>query len=183
LYETYRIEIFIPSIKGFLLFFSAVVFFHLKWQAMRRLITADVFASILILLFGYTAFSKLLDLSHFKDVLWQAPIIGPGAGVVAWMLPLTELLIVLLLFFPAWRYWGFLCSLVLLVVFTVYLVYMLLFSANLPCQCGGVIGAMGWKTHVGFNVVFMGVAWWGMKKEAASCKLQAASREVSRGGR
>lgn len=115
-------------------------------------------SALLILLFTYTAVSKLSDYTHFVRVLGESPLIHKGADIIGWLLPVTELVIVLLLFFPATRKAGFVFSFYLLVLFTLYLIYMLLFAADLPCSCGGVISKMSWKQHVWFNVFFICVS-------------------------
>jgi hypothetical protein len=119
---------------------------------------ATYFISILLIfLFVYTACSKLTDSKGFVAVLQKVPLIGRGAGVVAILLPLAELLIALLLLFEGSRLTGLYASLVLLFVFTVYLVFMVLVVPHLPCSCGGVIGKMSWKQHIVFNVVCIGL--------------------------
>jgi len=115
-------------------------------------------SSLLILLFTYTAVSKLSDYTHFVRVLGESPLIHNGADMIGWLLPVTELVIVLLLFFPLTKKAGFVISFFLLLLFTLYLIYMLLFAAELPCSCGGVISKMSWKQHVWFNVFFIGVS-------------------------
>jgi len=115
-------------------------------------------SALLILLFTYTAVSKLSDYTHFVRVLGESPLIHNGADMIGWLLPVTELVIVLLLFFPQARKAGFYSSLFLLLLFTLYLIYMLLFAADLPCSCGGVLSKMSWKQHVWFNVFFIGVS-------------------------
>jgi hypothetical protein len=121
-------------------------------------LNAAFFISILLIfLFAYTGSSKLLDSKGFAAVLSKIPLIGRGAGIVAILLPLAELLIALLLLFERTRLIGLYASLVLLSIFTVYLVYMVLAVPKLPCSCGGVIGTMSWKQHIVFNAVFVGV--------------------------
>ena len=115
-------------------------------------------SSLLILLFTYTAVSKLSDYTHFVRVLGESPLIHNGADMIGWLLPVAELVIVLLLFFPLTKKAGFVISFFLLLLFTLYLIYMLLFAAELPCSCGGVISKMSWKQHVWFNVFFIGVS-------------------------
>ena len=110
---------------------------------------------LLILVFAYTGSSKFLDSKAFVAVLHEVPVIGRGAGVIAILLPLTELLIALLLLFEGTRLIGLYASLVLLSFFTVYLVWMVLAVPHLPCSCGGIIGRMGWKEHIAFNAVYV----------------------------
>ena len=123
---------------------------------MKRIVTTELISSLLILLFCYTALSKLFSVAHFEAVLEQSPLISSGAALLAWQVPLTELCIVLLLFFPHTRVAGLYGSLLLLGLFTIYLVYMVLFSQHLPCSCGGVISSMSWPVHIGFNGVCIG---------------------------
>jgi hypothetical protein len=122
-----------------------------------KLNAAFIISILLIFLFAYTGSSKLLDSKGFAAVLSKIPLIGRGAGIVAILLPLAELLIVLLLLFERTRLVGLYASLVLLSIFTVYLVYMVLAVPKLPCSCGGVISTMSWKQHIVFNAVFIGL--------------------------
>jgi hypothetical protein len=130
---------------------------------MKKSQPVEIISTTLILLFVYTAISKFLSLDHFEDVLWQAPLIGNGAGVVARAVPLTELAIALLLFFPGTRLKGLYASFGLLVLFTGYLIFMILSDSTLPCQCGGVISSLSWMQHIFFNLFFIGITWWGIR--------------------
>jgi len=121
---------------------------------MRRQSIIEIISSLLILLFLYTAFSKLLDFNSFKSVLSKSPLIGGKAWLVALALPITEVLVSVLLFFPRTRLWGLYGSFGLMTIFTLYLAYMILFAANLPCSCGGVLKQMNWNQHLIFNIFF-----------------------------
>ena len=112
---------------------------------------------LLVFVFAYTASSKLIDSKAFVAVLRQVPLIGRGAGVMAILLPLAELLIALLLIFERTRLIGLYASLGMLLCFTVYLGYMILAMPQLPCSCGGVISWMSWKQHLVFNGVLIGL--------------------------
>jgi hypothetical protein len=125
---------------------------------LKRIPVTEICSSLLILLFAYTAFSKLLTYKKFRWVLNESPLIHNGAGVIVWLLPAAELLIVLLLIIPTYRSTGFKLSISLLILFTSYLIYMILFASHLPCNCGGVISSMTWKQHIFFNLFFIGIA-------------------------
>lgn len=112
-------------------------------------------SSLLILLFTYTAVSKLVGYEQFAYVLGESPLIHKGADTIAWLLPVTELLVVLLLFFKRSRTIGLFASFLLLSVFTIYLFYMIYFTDDRPCSCGGVMNMMSWKQHLLFNVGFL----------------------------
>lgn len=124
---------------------------------------AFIISIFLIFLFAYTACSKLIDSKAFATVLGSVPLIGRGAGIVAILLPLAELLIVLLLLFESTRLVGLYASLLMLCVFTIYLGYMILAVPHLPCSCGGVISRMSWRQHVVFNLFFIGLTMIGIR--------------------
>lgn len=134
---------------------------------MKRKVFLRMTCSLLIFLFGYAAFSKLLHLGKFTDVLWQTPFAGYAAPIVALAVPLTELGIVVLLLFPKTRLAGLYASLGLLLLFTAYLGYMLAFALRLPCQCGGIISQLSWKAHLILNLAFAVLAMLGIRHERA----------------
>lgn len=113
---------------------------------------------LLILLFTYSAVSKLSDYPRFVRMLGESPLIHNGADIIAWLLPVTELVIVLLLVFPVTRFIGMQGSFVLLILMTLYLCYMIWFTPQMPCNCGGVLTNMSWKQHIVFNLFFIGVS-------------------------
>lgn len=120
-------------------------------------------AAVFIFLFTYTGLSKILNHSSFEATLHQSPVIKSVSPIVAWLIPATELIISLLLFFPQTRLKGLYASLILMIGFTLYIGYMLLFTPNLPCSCGGVIQTMSWKQHLVFNIFFIllaGISIW-----------------------
>ena len=119
------------------------------------LIFADIISGILLLLFLYTSLSKLADHQTFKIVLSSSPLLKPVAGVIAWLLPVTEIAIAVILFIPVTREKGLKVSFVLLSVFTLYLAYMVIFTPALPCNCGGVLQSLTWQQHIFFNLFFI----------------------------
>lgn len=115
-------------------------------------------AAALIFLFAYTGFSKLMNTALFERTLGEAPLIGNLASLIAYLLPVGELGIALMLFVPRFRGTGFLLSFLLLILFSLYIIGLLLFSENLPCSCGGVLQRLGWGEHLLLNGVFMAMA-------------------------
>src|SRR5918995_453728 len=99
----------------------------------------NLIAAIFIFLFTYTAFSKLIEHDLFRNTLSNSPMIGPCSGIVSFVLPITELIVAALLFFPKTKLAGLYCSFVLMLLFTAYLSYMIIFTKDLPCSCGGVL--------------------------------------------
>lgn len=137
---------------------------------MKRNLIIEIIGSLLILLFLYTALSKLLDLRHFKAMLSTSPLIGKRAAIVALVLPITEILVALMLFFRRTRLWGLWGSVALMTIFTIYLGYMIMFTPNLPCSCGGVIKQMTWKQHLVFNILFLLISLTGLVLERKRIK-------------
>jgi len=114
----------------------------------------EIIAAIFILLFTYTAISKLSGYNAFKITLYNSPLLSSYAAIVAWVLPIVELIISGLLFIPQKRETGLYASFALMLVFTIYLGYMILFSPHLPCSCGGVLQQLTWPQHLWFNIGF-----------------------------
>lgn len=113
---------------------------------------------LFILLFVYAAVSKLIDFETFQIQLGLTTLLRPVGGWLPWAVVVTELLVASLLCFVKTRLLGLYMSLFLMILFTVYIVIILSFAANVPCSCGGVLQAMGWKDHLIFNSFFLLIA-------------------------
>jgi len=121
---------------------------------MKRNYWIEIISSLFILLFVYTAVTKFSDFHRFRNVLHGSPLIREKSTIVAWMIPLSEIAISTLLFFPKTRKVGMWGSLLLMVLFTGYITYIAYFSDIVPCSCGGIIEKMTWNQHLIFNIVF-----------------------------
>ena len=115
----------------------------------------QLIAALYIFLFTYTGVSKLLDPVSLRLVVAQLPMIGSVNRIWILSVPIAELLIAIILFFPQSRIIGLFAATGLMIVFSVYIGYMLLFAANLPCSCGGVISDMSWHQHLVFNIIWI----------------------------
>jgi uncharacterized membrane protein YphA (DoxX/SURF4 family) len=113
---------------------------------------------LFILLFLYTATSKLLTFRSFEHVLGQSVLIGNYNTVVAWLIPTIEIVIGILLIVPKTKRIGLISSLVLMIIFTAYLIYMVNSGSRLPCRCGGIISGLSWKNHIIFNFALVALA-------------------------
>ena len=118
----------------------------------------DIICGLLILLFVYAAFSKLLAFGQFRFVLSRAPLTGNYSTLFAMLIPTIELIIAALLIMPSSSNAGLISAISLLIVFTTYLIFMVLTDPNLPCSCGGVIRHLSWKQHIAFNIFFIVLA-------------------------
>lgn len=118
----------------------------------------DILSALLICLFVYAAEAKLIQYSLFVEQLMMHPLFRHFAESLAWILPVTELIVAVLLIFPFTRMAGFYASAILLLIFTIYLTGMILTDKHLPCSCGGIISGFGWGQHIVFNLFFIVVS-------------------------
>jgi uncharacterized membrane protein YphA (DoxX/SURF4 family) len=110
-----------------------------------------------VILFLYSGASKLMEYSLFQEQIAVSPILRPISTYIAWILPTTEFLAAILLFFPKSRLKGLYFSLVLMILFTGYIIAILLFDKQLPCSCGGILESLSWKEHLAFNSICIAV--------------------------
>jgi putative oxidoreductase len=116
----------------------------------------ELLSFCLIELFAYTASSKLLDFNQFKVAMYGQTLPHEVTAILVWLLPGLEITVSLLLLFEKTRLTGFYASLILMVLFTGYISLVLLhYFGRVPCSCGGVIKALGWKLHLVFNLFFL----------------------------
>lgn len=136
---------------------------YLKFSNNTEAIIADIVVYSFIVLFIYTATSKIQSYSSFKLVLSKSVLIGQYSSIVSWAVPAVEIIISVLLIFPVTRKDGLIASLAMMIIFTAYLIYMVNSGSQLICTCGGVLSTMTWKQHIWFNLVFIVVAATGLK--------------------
>lgn len=110
--------------------------------------------ALMVFLLGYTSLIKLLSTDYFQNTMAQNSLLAPHSDWLAWVIPLTELAIVILLVIPRTRRSGLLACTLIMFLFTGYVGYMLLMKSSLPCTCGGVLQSMSWKQHFHFNLLF-----------------------------
>ncbi|WP_281638286.1 DoxX family protein [Flavobacterium marginilacus] len=122
----------------------------------------DFISLLYILLFVYAAVSKVLDFENFQVQLGQSPLLSAFAGSIAWLVPVLELSIALLIAFKEWRLIGLFAAFGLMIMFTAYIYIILNHSSFIPCSCGGILEKMGWKEHLIFNVFFVLLAFIGI---------------------
>lgn len=146
----------------------------------RKEITLQLISILLIILWVYTAMSKLMDVEEFKSQLSRQALIGEFAGTMFWVLPGVELIAAVLLFFTRTRMTGMLLSFILMAAFTGYVGLAVIgYWENIPCSCGGVLNQLGWKDHLWFNLFFLGISGVGLflirNKHQRGILKQAAS--------
>jgi len=130
----------------------------MKTSLPYKKIIVEVVCCLYILLFVYAAASKVLDYSNFEVQIGQSPLLSPFAGILAWLVPLIEVGLAIMLALPKTRkkaLWG---AVTLMMLFTIYIVMILTFSPFVPCSCGGVLEDMTWSQHLVFNITFVLIA-------------------------
>lgn len=127
-------------------------------KPIKKTIAIDIISTLFILVFVYTATSKLFEHNTFKAILSGSPLIASKANILSWLLPILELFTATLLLIPSFRRFGFLSSFILMLLFTSYVAYMILFAENLSCSCRRVISQMTWSQHLIFNIFFTALA-------------------------
>ncbi|WP_374950178.1 MauE/DoxX family redox-associated membrane protein [Mucilaginibacter sp.] len=121
---------------------------QISWQ--------DGIAFFLILLFIYTAVSKLSDFDQFQRQMKLQTIPVWMQQILILFLPGVEIITGLLLAFTHTRLIGLYLSAILMTLFTGYVALVLInYFEQTPCSCGGVIKILGWKAHFVFNIFFL----------------------------
>jgi len=130
----------------------------------RRL--ADLSVSLLIVLFCYAAVSKLISFELFRQQMRNQTIPAEAAEILVYLLPALEIITAGLLIHPFTRRSGLAASAVLMLAFSGYIALVLLgFWDRVPCSCGGILGGLGWGTHLVFNLFFLGTALFALIKQ------------------
>jgi hypothetical protein len=131
---------------------------------MTRQTMINVCAGLLILLFVYTGIYKILTPGIMEMDLTkpeQPEILKKLSTILAYAIPLSELIVASLLILPKYRRIGFLSAFVLMSFFTGYVVYILYNydkGIQRPCTCGGIFRTLSWENHLIVNLFFVGVA-------------------------
>ena len=118
-------------------------------------VALEIICFLFILLFTYAAVMKLRDVQKFTVQIGQSPLLTNFAGIVAWVIPISELLIAGMLAITRFRLMGLYAAFSLMVMFTAYITAILTIDKNIPCSCGGVLESMGWTEHLIFNIGFV----------------------------
>jgi hypothetical protein len=115
----------------------------------------EIISLLFIVLFVYAAVSKLIDIQNFSIQISQSPMLTGLASLIAWGVPIIELVISGLIVFEYTRLVGLYCAFGLMTMFTLYIILASRFSDYVPCSCGGVIQNLTWNQHLVFNIGFV----------------------------
>lgn len=124
---------------------------------MKRTIYIETISAILLLLFLYAGFIKLVQYDIFVFQVGESPfkLLAKSAHWIAWLIPVTEILVAFMLPFTKTRLYALYASAILMLAFTLYVGSMLLSGLPLPCACGGIISGLKWQGHLLFNIFFL----------------------------
>lgn len=130
----------------------------MSFSWLKKNTITEIISSLLIVLFIYTALSKLTAYDNFTAQLSKSPFITSYSNSIAWSIPAGEILISILLVIKKTRLIALYASFFLMSLFTAYLIIMLNFSYHIPCSCGGVLQYLSWNEHIVFNAFFIVIA-------------------------
>lgn len=123
---------------------------------MIRQTALTVITALLIILFSYTAISKLIAFQVFNSQLAMQPLPTWAVWPLAVLIPISELVATGLLLVKTTRLWGLYASAALMSLFTGYMGAVVAgFFEKMPCSCGGVLQQMGFELHLAFNLFFL----------------------------
>lgn len=123
----------------------------------------------LIILWVYTAVSKLAAYNSFTVQMRAQPLPVWSVPVILIALPVAEITAAALLPWESTRQTGLLLSFLMLTAFAIYVALALSGAyGSIPCACGGIFTFMQWKGHLVFNgvaAVVTGWAWYNGRRK------------------
>lgn len=126
---------------------------------MKTTIISWVPRLLLLALFLYSGWSKVIGLRSFRLNLARSPLLEVEViWLLTYLLPAVELIAAMLLLFERTKSLGFLLCFFLMVFFSLYLISLATIFTNVPCSCGGILGGMSYPVHIAFNIFFTLVA-------------------------
>jgi hypothetical protein len=120
----------------------------------KKQLIVEIIVSLFVVLFLYAAGIKLIEYKTFVSQIGMSPLVTRYSGVLAWLVPTTEIVLSVMLMVPRFRGLGLYGSFGLMMMFTLYIIAMFSLDTKLPCACGGVLSNLGWREHLLFNIVF-----------------------------
>ncbi|MBW8683078.1 MauE/DoxX family redox-associated membrane protein [Chitinophaga rhizophila] len=112
----------------------------------------------LFFLFIYASLNKLFAYDFYIYDLKRSPLLSSYAIPIAVLVPVMELLVAFLIIADSTRRYGLAGAVLLMAGFTIYVAYVLIFTAERPCTCGGLIRHLSWNQHLVFNITFLFLA-------------------------
>lgn len=121
-------------------------------------ILSQIFRFILIIVFSYTTYHKLIDICSFEETLLKSTLIEPyEVKYLLYLIPLIELITIIFLL-PKKYIYGLYMSLFLMLVFTTYLIALNNFSFYRGCSCGGIFNEFSYPVHIAVNIFLISIS-------------------------
>lgn len=120
-------------------------------------IILEIIKFLLVILFIYAGFSKLLESEIFKVQLAKSPLLPTfSIAAIAYGLPVFEVVLAISFFFSRFEAITLLLAFFTMLFFTLYLIALNVFFSgeDIPCSCGGILGKLPYSTHIVFNIIF-----------------------------
>lgn len=116
-------------------------------------VTKTIIQFILILVFAYSGCDKIIHWEQSKLAFQNQTFPDELALALAYVVPILELVLAILIAFPKTLWWGYLGSMLLLTVFTTYvgLIWVGAFP-RVPCNCAGILESLDWNSHFFINL-------------------------------
>jgi putative oxidoreductase len=138
----------------------------------------EIITYLLILLFLYTALTKVLDWHHYVRKMNNQVFPKMITPTITFLIPLVEFIAVGLLVSSKTRIKGLWLAFVLMASFTVYVALVTLkVFPRVPCSCAGVFEVMSWIEHLIFNLIFTAMAFYAIliknKEKSAGTSVPA----------
>lgn len=122
---------------------------------MIRKIPVELITTLLVILFAYTALSKILEADTFRKQMLNQPLPETLRQNLVWLIPLSEITTSIFLIIKPVRLYGFIAAFLLMLAFTLYVSLILAKAfAYIPCSCGGILNTLSWEAHLILNIVF-----------------------------
>lgn len=138
---------------------------------MKKSTIIEIISILFAMLFLYAAISILMDYTFFKRQVADFSVLKPITPFIAWFLPLSEIIVAILLFVPAWRLRGLYGAAALMILLTGYVIVLLNFSKRLP----GLIMVpdfLSWKQQLVLNCILLVVAVMGIVLQRKQHRLE-----------
>lgn len=130
---------------------------------MKRSNWPDLLGFTLILMYSYAAASKLIIFNSLRLQLLVQPLPRWSVTYLVYIIPASEVIVVMCLLFKSTRITGFIGSATLMLMFTMYVgLAMSGAFGSIPCSCGGIIQKLSWAQHFIFNLIFLTISIYGI---------------------
>ena len=114
----------------------------------------------LILFWLYAAGAQISDFNKFKGEMNNQVFSHRISGILAFLIPISEMIIATLLAHPLTRLIGMKMSFLLILTFSIYIGLALLnVYSRMPCNCAGLLGSnSSWEANLILNLIVTAVA-------------------------